>query len=244
MRVSRMAVGRRSFLPDRVFAGLAVILSLASCGSGISGARGLAPTKSEAPVLNSHRKLLVRIFGNVDRSFSVRIFALYLSSAPECRRAMNLLEGAYSPIGVWTELTVHRTRNQYEALVALDRYREGKCRWNARLIAFYITDQNGIATEGSALGLELPGNTGPIPFIWVQEPGKEDILVADPTHPGVQTLPTITVRCREGDSVDSPRHKLLYCLDISPRITAVINDEANKVHLNILRVAEGPPGQP
>lgn len=229
------------FRPSGILAGLALIVTLVSCRSGISGAKGLAPTKSEAPVLNSRPKMLVRIFGTVDTSFTIRIFALFLSSAPECRRTVSLLEGAYSPIGAWTELTVHRTKDQYEGLVALDRYREGKCGWNARLIAFYVTDQNGISTEGDAPGLGLPRNTGPIPFIWVQEPGKEDILVADPAHPGLPTLPTITVRCREGDSVDSPRRKILYCLDISPRITAVVNDEAKEVRLNVLRLTEGPP---
>lgn len=216
-----------------VAAALALIVSLCSCGSG-PGTQDLSPTSSEAPVINSHPVKVVRVFGTVAASFSIRIFGQFLSSAPVCRRTVSLLAGAKSPIGVWSELTVHRTGDQYETLVALDRYAEGTCGWHARLIAFYISDQNGISTDGEAQGLGLPGNTGPIPFIWVEEPGKIDPLVSDPTHPGLQMLPTITVRCREGEFPDPPHAKTLYCNEISPPISAVIDDEARRVHLNFL----------
>jgi hypothetical protein len=223
----------------RVAAGLVLIVSLSSCGSGVFGTKDLSPTGSEAPVVNPHPVKLVRVFGTVDPSFSIRIFALFLSSAPQCRRLLDWWEGVYSPMGVWSESTVQRTGNRYEALVALDEYREGKCGWNPYSIAYYISNHYGVSSYGPAKGLRLPPNTGPIPFIWVNGPGKRDILVADPTHPGVQTLPTITEQCGEDQQVGESER--IVCPDLSPRIIAVINEEAKEVHLNL---AEWRPRQP
>lgn len=219
---------------------VALVFSLSGCASS---SIDLTPTKSQAPVANPHPTELLRVFGTVASSFSIRIFTDTLSSAPKCRREINWLEGAYSPIEVWSEVTVHRTGDQYEAIIPIDQYKEGMCRWNLFSIDFYITDKNGVSSDSATTyGLGLPRNTGPIPFIWVNEPGKIDAYVDDPRFPGVQKLPTITERCGEAvfevplnnNAKTSDKH--ITCPYISPQIDPVINDEAKEVHLNIAKL--------
>lgn len=99
---------------------------------------------------NPHPTRVIRVFGTMDQSLSVKVKTLYETRGGACGiRSDNLIagwiEGVATPRLIWGGSKVERTGDHYEAHVAIDRFAD-KCGWYPRFIGFQISNQENLTT--------------------------------------------------------------------------------------------------
>ena len=214
---------------------LYVILPALSFVAGTtSGAsQDVAPKGSDVPVANVHPLKAFRLHGHIDPTLSIEVSTQYLSSVEKCRRAPNIfgaIEGAFGPLSVWVHSDLHRTGNEYDAMVIIDRYVEGRCRWYPYAVGFFIKTSDGVTTgqfETDGHGTRHIDRA--VPVIWVNTPGKGDRLSIDLAIKGAKSLPALEIGCRE---VAESGVKGLLCDRQRPSMTAVITEDATDVDVS------------
>jgi hypothetical protein len=121
------------------------------------------------PAVNSAPTRLLRVHGTADESLTIRISTRYTSSADECKVST---QGRRTAQSRWVDSTVSRARREYAATVALDHFQPGECGWHAFVIAFHVTNRDGLSTghfaTGSTGATHVPG---PEDKVWISAPG-------------------------------------------------------------------------
>ena len=110
---------------------------------------------SRDPVDNPHPTRVVRIFGAIDQSLSIKVKTLYMTRGIACAvRDDNLvagwIEGVATPRSVWSESSLQKVGDIYQAYVAMDRFIDDKCHWHPEAIGFQVSNQEGLTTGESS----------------------------------------------------------------------------------------------
>ncbi|HUG73712.1 MAG TPA: hypothetical protein VMK82_09830 [Steroidobacteraceae bacterium] len=170
----------------------------------------------EPSVVNPDPVKIVRVHGDADVSLTISVSTQYQSTEKQCRDT--------API--WVESAVARSLNSYEAPVAIDHFREDECRWQPFVIAFQVTNQEGLSTGRFVTGPQgtehVPGPEGKV---WISPAGgRRD--TSGTLRKGAPAIRPLDLKC----TVNVIRGaRGLSCVPNSPRELPLISAEATEV---------------
>lgn len=105
-----------------------------------------------APILNTHPKQTVRIFGRIPASLEVKLEAYYTITNEQkpCapRLVANFIAPDFESYSRTEALKLQRNGDRFEAVFAVDKYRPGLCEWRFEAITSSITK------DGNRLDIE------------------------------------------------------------------------------------------
>jgi hypothetical protein len=211
-----------------------------------------ACSKSESPVVNPNPVKLLRVHGTADSSMSIRIGTQYFSSNPQCRRrrhpfnVASYLEGiGPSPVFVWAESEVARSGDSYEATVAIDHFQEGKCGWYPFVVAFQITNRDGLTYGQVPSGKQATEVVSPSgSMIWINTLGRGDPRVVSPHTTGSSFFPPKQVECRASHSSSGAFDPLMCIPTKSLGKSSTISEEVKEAKLDFIDLTESPTTTP
>jgi hypothetical protein len=190
----------------------------------------------EPPTVNPASSRTVRIHGSIDPSLTVKVSTQYISTEEKCRQDSNLAKGGAAVQATWVDSAVTRTGNEYETSVSLDRFVEGDCRWRPFMIAFQVTDAQGISTGQFVSSDESTTHVpGPEGKIWVSVAGQADDGDGQ-RRAGSAYVRPLELLCRANTHRGA---KGLFCVESTPRELPLISEQATEVRVNF-REDSGP----
>jgi hypothetical protein len=158
----------------RIYILIIVTLVITGCGN----------LENHSPVPNAKPKNLLHVFGEKSSSLSVEIVGKYQAANSDCDSHTNWPMTVSLPRVVSVEIPVKESAESYEALVPLDYFEEGSCKW----LPFSI---NYTVKKGDvALNMPIP----PVPLVWIATPGNTNSWMA---REGAHSLPTFDVSCQQ-----------------------------------------------
>lgn len=226
-----MAIRRADPARGRPGPAAAALLLLALGGTLAACGTGQAP--AQPAVQPSSRTL--RVSGAIAPDLQLRVVTRWLSTAQGCRSAENLfrrLDGTTTPSSTWVEAEVLRAEGAYEARVALDQFAPGECGWRPFVIAFQVTNAEGVSTGHFEA---RPGGRrelvpGPQELVWIDStPGGSAASGRAPQPRGARFVRPLDLVCAE-QQIRGARG--LSCVTESPREIALISLDAEAVEVN------------
>ena len=194
---------------------------------------------SRDPVENPHPTRVVRIFGAIDPSLSIKVKTLYVTIACGVRNdnlVVGWIEGGSTPRSVWSESSLQKVGDIYQANVAMDRFIDDKCDWHPEAIGFQISNQEGLTTgEFSPLFGHV---VSPEHILVVTSPR----LITDSSPRVIVGLeyeaerPHLTIECRRRHEGGEPG---LKCTNKEP-MNAVIGVDAREIQVDVYDLSKGP----
>ena len=195
---------------------------------------------SRDPVENPNPTRVVRIFGAIDQSLSIKVMTLYVTRGIACAvRDDNLvvgwIEGGATPRSVWAASSLQKVGDVYQANVAMDRFVDDKCHWSPQAIGFQVSNQEGLTT--GEVSRRFGYVVGPEPILTVTSPR----LITD-TSPRVivgleyeAERPHLTIECRRRHEGGEPG---LKCTNKEP-MNAVIGVDAREMQVDVYDLSRG-----
>jgi hypothetical protein len=207
-------------------------------GTGLIAALAGCSPPPQPPTVNPASSRMVRIHGSIDPSLEVTVSTQYISTEEKCRQDSNLAKGGAAVQATWVDSAVTRTGNEYETSISLDHFVEGECRWRPFMIAFQVTDAQGISTgqfvssdEGTT---HVPGPEGKI---WVSVAGEADDGDGQ-RRAGSAYVRPLDLLCRANAHRGA---KGLFCVESTPRELPLISEQATEVRVDFREDGSPPP---
>jgi len=214
---------------------------------GTSVARPAAPRYEEA-VVNAHPARVLRVFGTVDPSLTIKVRTSYFNFEGKCRQKNDVPEGGPESRPAWVESRVVRSGDSYDTQVVYDYFQDGTCHWYPYEVMFQVTNLDGLTTGYFSTVINATTHVAdtrhiaaPSTMIWINPPGTAD----SPGHVAARSLAPLDVDCREhrwpGGDANS--------LDCPVTTSSLISQEATEVRLNLhdqtaTPTAAAPPPEP
>jgi hypothetical protein len=173
----------------------------------------------EPPAVNPDPVKIVRVHGDADAALTISVSTQYQSTEKKCRDT--------PPI--WVESAVARSPDSYEAPVSIDHFRDDECGWQPFVIAFQVTNQEGLSTGRFATGPQgtehVPGPEGKV---WISPAGgRRD--TSGTLRIGTPAIRPLDLKC----TVNVIRGaRGLSCVPNSPRELPLISEEATAVRVD------------
>lgn len=198
---------------------------------------GCSPADVQPPIANPGPARLLRVHGTVSPPLSLRVHTQYLSTKDQCR--IEDAAGRSIPRSQWVESGVTRSGGEYEAMVAIDHFQEDACQWRPFVIAFQVTNAQGLTTGRFSSG---QGGTGLVPGpenkVWISMPGQRESTGEVSQRRGTRTIRPLDLFCAEIAVRDA---RALSCVTDSPRELPLLSGDATEVSVNF---SEAPAVQP
>jgi hypothetical protein len=184
------------------------LLALAAC----------AP-EPRPPVVNPAPAKLLRVHGAADDSLTVRVSTRYLTTKADCQ-----------PQSRWVDSDVSRASGNYEAMVAIDHFQPGECGWYPFVIAFHVTNRQGLSTgefsSGPAGTTHVPGPEGKV---WISAPGGSRSSTDREPRRGASFIRPLELGCAQ-NVIRGARG--LSCVPDSPRELPLLSEQATEVRVD------------
>ena len=172
--------------------------------------QNVIPTKNDRP------EKLLHISGRKSSTLSVKIIAVYMTANPDCKKDVNWPMSVYLNRNVKVEIPVVESADNYEAVVPLDMFQQGECKW----LPFSV---NYVVNKGDiALKMPIP----PVTLVWIATPGNTDSWFA---QRGTQTILPFDVSCQQ-----YTENKNMYLGCDTPLGHYVMGDDATKLNVNFI----------
>jgi hypothetical protein len=129
----------------------------------------------EPPVPRDHPSNKIKVIGSKPADFEINISIRFVTTNRQCRKPVNLLEGAYSGGSHYVSGSVNSSITGYEAEVFLDSVEPGWCQWRPFTINYHVRKTNADQL--------MPHP--PSPLVWFTKDGRP-------------SLPQFEVECEQG----------------------------------------------
>lgn len=186
---------------------------------------------SKEPVNNPHPTRVVRIFGAIDRSLSIKVKTLYQSTACGIRSddwVAGWIEGVSTPRSIWAESRLQKVGDVYQAYVAMDLFIDDKCHWYPKAVGFQISNRENLTTGEHNLFYGYV--TGPVRVLRIAslwfEPGTENAAMF-PEHQ--------TIECQRKTEGGEPS---LECAN-KEHLDTVIDVSAREIQVDVRDLSGG-----
>lgn len=152
-------------------------------------AAGCVHAGKYSPAQNDKPTKFLRVFGSKSPSLSIQIFATYLAANSDCNNRTNWPLTVSLPRSVSIEMPVKESSDSYEAIVQLDNFQEGPCKWLPFSIEYTLK-------KGDIL-LNMP--VPPVTLVWIASLGNTNSWFA---REGPQSMTPLDVSCQQYTQVD------------------------------------------